>query len=313
MVQPTSDPVHPNGQLVPWSLEDDWRGIASARERRRIQNRINQRARRSRRRNEARALADTASPQGNVIRGTSPRTLALARIDSERPLDVRRVLEAINIFDPQSRETKSLIRAFEAFIYNNWLAGAPRPALLPSIIEFNFARALIMNAIVLDLTSSLHDDDALSNFNRLGPWPSGSKNGVASTLPAGLQPTELQCRTLHHPWIDLLPIPQMRDNLFRRGVDCFDEEGLCCAMRGRRGNSSAGFLIWKDPWDPHGWEVTEAFARSPWGWTIVGCWQLCRSTNKWREQRGEPPLFYNVPQDDVVSSGERSINSDRVL
>lgn len=60
-------------------------------------------------------------------------------------------------------------------------------------------------------------------------------------------------------------------------------------MRGRV-HQDPGVLVWRDPWDPSGWEVTESFVRA-WGWAVVGCWDLFHSTNKWRELRGEKPLF----------------------
>ncbi|KAI3323636.1 hypothetical protein HD806DRAFT_497397 [Xylariaceae sp. AK1471] len=286
-----------NSQPVPWSREDDWQGIGNSRERRRIQNRINQRARRSRRRNEVKVPTDDSS--GNTTaprRDYSPLTLSLIRATSVGQADFEKIVGAINILDPQSSENQSLIRAFEAFIYKNCLASAPRPALLPILVQFNFSQALMANAGVLGLSSKELDDEAISLFHVAGPWPP-SINLEVGTLPLGLQPTDLQRSTLHHPWLDLLPIPQMRDNLFRRGPEFFDEEDLCRAMRGRRAGSNAGFLVWSDPWDSSGWEVTEDFARSSWGWTIAGCWELCRSTNKWRAQRGEPPLFYSISQD----------------
>lgn len=146
------------------------------------------------------------------------------------------------------------------------------------------------NAKILGLTYTELEDEAISSFSVEGPWPPGRTLEVG-TLPTELRPTDLQRRTLHHPWLDLLPIPHMRDNLLRRGVECFDEDELCCAMVGRTGLGSTGFIVWGDPWDSCGWEVTEGFARSSWGWTIAGCRELYRSTNKWRAQRGEPPLF----------------------
>lgn len=82
----------------------------------------------------------------------------------------------------------------------------------------------------------------------------------------------------------------MRENIFRRDADSFDEEELCHAMRGQAPVHNAGLLVWSDPWDPAGWEVTEDFVAS-WPWVVVGCADLLRSTNMWRARRGERPLF----------------------
>ena len=125
-----------------------------------------------------------------------------------------------------------------------------------------------------------------------GPFSEGPSPALASVskLPTALQPTELQHITPHHPWIDLLPMPRMRDNIFCKDVESFDEEELCHAMRGQAPENNPSLLVWRDPWDPTGWEVTEEFIMS-WGWVIAGCTDLLRSTNSWRARRGERPLF----------------------
>ncbi|KAI0438154.1 hypothetical protein F4803DRAFT_535964 [Xylaria telfairii] len=288
MSQPSNYPLrlHPTPLIL--SREDNWQGISNTSERRRIQNRINQRTRRSRRRNEAKVSTDGSrrSTNANVVQTDLCLASRSPLATSIRQVDYEKIIAAINIRDPECWENHSLVRAFEAFVYDKWLVRAPMPALLPSLVRFNFARAIMANAKILGLTYNELDDEAISSFNLEGPWPPGRTLEIG-TLPTELQPTDLQRRTLHHPWLDLIPIPNMRDNLLRRGVECFDEDELCCAMVGH----SAGFIVWGDAWDSCGWEVTEGFAQSPWGWTIAGCWELYQSTNKWRAQRGEPPLF----------------------
>lgn len=161
--------------------------------------------------------------------------------------------------------------------------------MLPSVVQFNIFRALISNAEVLGLTSDQFHDDAVSPFVLQGPWPANLKL-TTKELPSGLWPTTLQCSTYHHPWIDLLPIPRLRDNILERQVESYDEEGLCCAITGQGHRQVRGLVVWREPWDPSGWEVTEEFVRT-WGWVVAGCQNLFRSTNMWRERRGERPLF----------------------
>lgn len=48
-------------------------------------------------------------------------------------------------------------------------------------------------------------------------------------IPGNLRPTALQCEVLHHPWIDLLPVPKMRDNLIL-AEDTYDGAELCEAL-----------------------------------------------------------------------------------
>lgn len=179
-----------------------------------------------------------------------------------------------------------ILQRFEAFAQQLYIVHSPQLTILPILSQFNLIRALLANMDTLSISSKQMGDDALSPFNS----PRLNQHRTSKRLPDGLQPTDLQSTTLHHPWIDLLPMPEMRDNLFRRGLDCFDEEKLCHALRGRIPDHDPGMLIWGESWDPNGWEVTEDFART-WGWTITGCWGLLRSTNSWRAKRGEKPLF----------------------
>lgn len=77
--------------------------------------------------------------------------------------------------------------------------------------------------------------------------------------------------------------------------DQYDEMALCndlvefCNIP----NEKTGLIVWKDPWDPSGWEATETFVRR-WKWVIKGCHELLESTNSWRKRRGEPPLVWEV-------------------
>jgi hypothetical protein len=159
--------------------------------------------------------------------------------------------------------------------------------MLLHLIQYNFIKALIENMAVLGLTRDQLDDDAISPFNTMGPSPHDS----LSSLPLSLRATGIQRTIPHHPWLDLLPFPRMRDNLISAG-ESYDETQLCLDMKGY-GNQDidhTGIIVWRDPWDPEGWEVTESFARN-WEWVLHGCSDLFCSTNSWRERRGERPLF----------------------
>jgi hypothetical protein len=110
------------------------------------------------------------------------------------------------------------------------------------------------NIEILRYQSIPMHDEVLSPFCIAGP--SLACNEVVS-LPVSLQPTALQLSTPHHPWLDLFPSPQMRDNLvvLEPLVDDYGLcEGLCNSMEG-----TAGILVWKDSWDPTGWEITKLF------------------------------------------------------
>ncbi|KAF2684930.1 hypothetical protein K458DRAFT_487172 [Lentithecium fluviatile CBS 122367] len=269
--------------------EDDWSGISDPNARRRIQNRRNQR----------RLSTDREEKKGTAVKPLlrKVRSWCLRWFSSRQSppsFDINAIADAIrrvHILDIESEHNRIVIRNFEDLAYRYYAAGAPAITLRPSLSQVNFIRALWTNVEVLGISSGqMSDDDAPSPFNSPDTNQAEASTTLASRLPVGLRPTDLQRVTLHHPWIDLLPIPEIRDNLFRRGFDFFDEEELCHDMRGRV-HQDPGVLVWRDPWDPSGWEVTESFVRS-WGWAVIGCWDLFHSTNKWRAQRGEKPLFH---------------------
>ncbi|KAJ3533615.1 hypothetical protein NM208_g7909 [Fusarium decemcellulare] len=270
--------------------EDDWSGISSTTERRRIQNRRNQRILRSRRRGKLGSSGgDSAQGQQSVPAPEAPDYPAHWRYEDSDLRAVTVAVRRLNALDAGPEHNRTILQRFEAFAHQLYMMRTPHLTILPILSQFNFIRALLANMDILGLSHETMDNNALSPFNAPNCHQPGTLTAFPS-LPDGLQPTGLQCATLHHPWIDLLPVPGMRDNLFRRGLDCFDEEELCCSLRGRIPDRDPGMLVWREPWDPSGWEVTESFVRT-WGWTISGCWSLFRSTNEWRVQRGEKPLF----------------------
>lgn len=213
------------------------------------------------------------------------------------------VINLVRILEPSWEGNQKLMQGFESFATRSYTARIGALSFLPSVSQYNFIKALFANMEALGLSDDDMDDEALSPFNdnnnnnrtTHGPDPSPRQpSGRFELLPAALRPTELQHAAPHHPWIDLLPMPAMRENIFRRDPGSFDEEELCHAMRGQAPLSNPGLLVWRDPWDPAGWEVTEDFVAA-WPWVVVGCADLLRSTNVWRARRGEGPLFRSSP------------------
>jgi hypothetical protein len=134
----------------------------------------------------------------------------------------------------------------------------------------------------------------LETGNVISPWNSTDPRPPNSQCPSSLRPTWLQKTVEHHPWIDLWPIPQMRDNLLLAG-DSYDEDKLCNDLVefGDIPGEKSGLIVWSEPDDPRAWEVSETFL-SNWAWTISGCKELFESTNYWRRHRGEEELAFEI-------------------
>ncbi|KAL2793493.1 hypothetical protein BJX66DRAFT_306012 [Aspergillus keveii] len=208
-------------------------------------------------------------------------------------------LDHFKILGPSASNCRRALHQLESFYRGEIAAGSLRTELLLGLTRLNFLRALHVNIDVLGYSAAEMHDDAQSPFG----VPSAAKPGYSDVekLPVALRPTVVQLSTPHHPWLDLIPFPQLRDNLILLG-ESLDDTQLCFDMSGRGtaagvpdnrlGNAGGetGVIVWRDPWDPSGWEVTETFLRR-WGWVLRDCTEVMRVTDRWRRVRGEPGLF----------------------
>lgn len=170
----------------------------------------------------------------------------------------------------------------------NHRLGTPNINDLATLSKLNMKRALMDNIVAVGMTMAwVADDDSISIFSMTRPGYPGH------AIPDSLRPTELQRTKPHHPWLDIFPFPQIRDNLITAQED-FDDDELCYDLMAfwDSENSDPAVLIWGCPWDPRNWEVTEAFVRK-WGWVLDGCSEIQESTNRWRRLRGEKALLIN--------------------
>ncbi|KAJ5777279.1 hypothetical protein N7520_000525 [Penicillium odoratum] len=153
--------------------------------------------------------------------------------------------------------------------------------LLAPVTNLNTINAIIFNASIMDLTPELLEEDIVSPFNIAGP--------MTLHLPPSLQPTSTQREIIHHPWIDLMPIQSLREILLKN-LYSYDEDELCGDLHGQLGASDKiGLILWGDPWDPAAYEISEAVFKK-WSWLIEKCPEIIRTSNHWRRKRGEKPL-----------------------
>ncbi|KAJ9649551.1 hypothetical protein H2199_000327 [Coniosporium tulheliwenetii] len=307
-------------QVEVLASEDDWTGLSNSAARRRLQNRLNQRAYTKRKGDQSQGNRGSTSARANrpakqriwcglgnpANAATYPRgfgadsesteqsivrALVVRSVAPISQLDLSKLGRAATICDLEPAETQKLRNQFEEWAYRSYMLGSPTSDLLLTLIQVNVFRAMMSNIFTLGMTGEVMEEEALSPFytTKLGHLP--------SSTPPNLCPTTLQRQTPHHPWLDFFPLPVMRDNLLRAG-DSFDDVQLCIDLVGFCGapTGRAGLIVWGEPWDPYGWEVTEGFVKN-WGWIVRGCPELFESTNYWRARRGEEQLLF----DDVFS------------
>ncbi|KAL7794462.1 hypothetical protein V8C37DRAFT_70244 [Trichoderma ceciliae] len=329
-----------NVTSIPLYNDDEWRGTTNPSVRRRVQNRLNQRAYRLRRRRklgapdeEAERAADKTIPTTTTGTLSTPAARLLDRTNPEIPvLDAvsgeghsgaeshftyarsqvcRRDLKGKHGVAPGTRtdlapwytNPAAVFVQFQELKLGRHVRRSPSNDHLLCIMQFNVMRAFGTISSIIGLSpANLTDDHSSSPFFNYHL----SADSISPTcLPRSLAPTALQKSTPHHPWLDILPFPQMRDNLLRLESNTttttttsttmdkprYDADSLCHWMVGLDADQKeAGLILWGDPWNLAAWEVTADFFRK-WGWTLEGCVELFRSTNYWRVRRGEKPLF----------------------
>lgn len=198
-----------------------------------------------------------------------------------------RNINGIHLLGPDAPSSIHFIGRLEAAARAEYAIRAPRTDLILGLNQLNNLRALTSNIDVLGFTASEMHDDALSPFSTPSAWPASDQT-VMSSLPGALTPTVIQSTIEHHPWLDLIPLPKLRDNLILAdAAGLLDEYKLCHDLCGHQSAADgfSGVIVWRDPWDPSGWEITRTFLER-WGWVLRDCWELWVSTNYWRTRRG---------------------------
>lgn len=186
------------------------------------------------------------------------------------------------------------------------------------LVQLNVYRAFLANMLSLGRTTIFacgtdldeQDGRVLASVPRPPPrTPVPLSTPVRASIPPLLEPTPLQQTTSHADWIDLFPLPALRDTLIR-AHGTYDDCALYVDVLGSIGNKSSmssgdpyyhppidlngdertGVVVWSDPWLVTSWELEEGFVRR-WGWLLrQGCGELLRATDRWRRLRGDEPM-----------------------
>ncbi|GKT45592.1 uncharacterized protein ColSpa_05773 [Colletotrichum spaethianum] len=163
----------------------------------------------------------------------------------------------------------------------------PDTYLLP-MSDLKVLKALLRVATRLGSCSIMWDPAATSPFNVGAGTP-------PELLPETWRPTASQVLVPHHPIMDFLPWPDVRDRI----INLFNlpDEARPPAARGQLGlvnfaydleDSGEGARIWgADPYDASSWEVGQVLFER---WWFVFDRKVIEQSNKWRRLRGAAAL-----------------------
>lgn len=166
--------------------------------------------------------------------------------------------------------------------------GSPVDSYLLPVHELTLLKGMMRIAERLGSTGDLWSLTAQSPFTRGGGTP-------AHLLPAHLKPTATQILLPHHPFLDFLPWPSVRDKVI--GIFSLPEQsrppsasgpmGLACLAYDIEDSSEGVRIYGDDPYDPQYWEVGQVFFQR---WWFLFDRDIIATSNRWRKLRGAPPL-----------------------
>lgn len=282
-----SPPAIPIGTLM--TANENWRGKNDPAERRRIQNRLNQRAFRQRQR------------AGEQAKQYKPRSTSSASGSQKDDEDVDVDSSEDEVESPEARHMTPF-REYGASTAAASSTGERPEGMrdsqgrvwdeLAQLINRNFMSAVVSNAQQLGI-----DVSALRSTTPM------LTSKPTRQVPTSLKPVELQHQVAHDPVIDAIPHPRLRFNILRaiasRQIDaaafsrCIRGSG---ALEDSYGNwQRSGLVVWSSPVSIDSWELSEPFIRR-WAALLQGCEELLAATNAWRSRRGERAFQFRTSE-----------------
>jgi hypothetical protein len=280
------------------TTNENWRGKNDPAERRRIQNRLNQRAFRERQRTGE--TTKSASPQKQAESGDEGNNCGEKEDDNE---EVSSSEDESDDGDDDDAQQSNPSSPPPGLTQPHFTGQVSRAACTPStsipstetpwdelaqLINRNFMQAVRANAQRLGLKLTALSAGTATNTPRL-------RN--TANLPPTLTPVEVQHQLPHDPLIDTIPHARLRFNIIRaiatgnldaaRFSACLRRSGAVVNVQGEARRS--GLIVWNFPEQLASWELSEGFVMV-WGFLLEGCDDFVAATNVWRNRRGERSL-----------------------
>ena len=189
-------------------------------------------------------LATSSSSEGSA----SPPSCAADTISVERNETLETNLDGVIRSLRQDLAADDIEAKLRAYLS---LPGLSEHHFMP-LMQYSLLRAFMANATVVGIDMFLFADDA-----SLSPWT--NQNPFVSTAKAShtLTPSAVQLATPHHPYLDVLAPPSLRDNILLANLNDDEEERLCMTFH------KGAFTIWgSQPWNLNGKSFTTFLHRT---------------------------------------------------
>ncbi|KAF5717818.1 hypothetical protein FMUND_5549 [Fusarium mundagurra] len=249
-------------QLLVQKPGDDWTGVTSTAQRRKLQNRLNKRSQylRKRQQQEQHRLASSIVGQAGLPAESMPSIALALKGPPDAMLEVIR--QTCEVYERPDKSEK--VFAVACKTYMDYTMNSPRISQLPLLISLNVTIAVANNATLLGFDRAhMCTDEAISPFNINGPF------SADYNPPSALEPTEVQKTVLHHPWLDIFPFPKFRDNvILAAAAELLDDGELCedISEINWENVEKPSLIVWGDSSVPNSWEASPWFLRK-WGWS----------------------------------------------